>query len=76
MICPVAFHGLRDVQLGQNVPDLQSLFGSVDVVVHHPGFLHTSDIDFFFFFYCLEKLPDRRKHKKTYLAPIVFVSGM
>lgn len=48
MICPVAFYELRDVQLRQNVPDLQSLLGSADVAMHHPGSLHTNDIDIVF----------------------------
>lgn len=48
MICPVAFYGLRDVQLTQNVPDLQRLLSSADVAMHHPGSLHTNDIDIAF----------------------------
>lgn len=72
MLCPVAFHGLRDVQLSQNVPDLQSLLGSADVARHHPGSQHTNDFDIFFSAWGDFQIEENRK---TYLAPVVF-SGM
>ena len=49
MLCPGAFHIVREVQLSQHMLDLQSLLGSADVAMHSPGSLYTNDLNTLFF---------------------------
>lgn len=68
-LCPAALHLLREDQLSQNMLGLKSTLGSADVAMLR---VHKCLL----FLRCLEKLPAGRKHRKTYLVPIVVVSGV